>query len=125
MEWFAVGIARLLYRVRCSGEDHVPASGGAVIIANHLSYVDVVVLQLACPRPVRFVGFKGLREHRFFDWAFRVARAIPVDAQNPGAGLREAVHAAKAGVAAKAMQASGAKAAARTKREKMRFMTAG
>lgn len=93
----AVAIAVLLYRVRRGGGEHVPASGGAVIIANHLSYVDAVVLQLACPRPVRFVGYQGPREHRFFEWVFRMSGAIPVRAERPTAGLRAAVRAAKAG----------------------------
>ena len=63
--------ARLLYRVRSRGGEHIPASGGALLIANHLSYVDVIVLQLACPRPIRFVGFQGLRANAFFDLCLR------------------------------------------------------
>ena len=54
LEFVASVIARLLYRVRTSGLEHVPASGGLLLIANHISYVDVVVLQLVFPRPIRF-----------------------------------------------------------------------
>ena len=52
-----------LYRVRFSGRENVPATGGVLLIANHLSYADVAVLQLACPRPIRYVGYKGLNVH--------------------------------------------------------------
>ena len=56
LEYPGVLLARLLYRIKVLGVDKVPASGGGVLIANHLSYVDVVVLQLAFPRPVRFIA---------------------------------------------------------------------
>ena len=55
----AVFLARVLYRAKVLGVSHVPAAGGAVVIANHLSYVDAFVLQLVCPRPLRFVAYKG------------------------------------------------------------------
>ncbi|WP_255558869.1 AMP-binding protein [Horticoccus luteus] len=97
LEWIACGLARLLYRVRTRGGEHIPVTGGAVLIANHLSYVDVVVLQLACPRPVRFVGFQGLGEHAFFAWVFRMSGTIPLQVENPAAGIRAAVQAARAG----------------------------
>ena len=61
LELFAHLVARLLYRVRPSGLEDFPTRGGVLLIANHLSYVDVVVLQLACPRPIRFVAHHWLR----------------------------------------------------------------
>lgn len=97
VEVFAIFVARLLYRVRTSGTAHVPAKGGAILIANHLSYVDVVVLQLACPRPLRFIGYKGLGRHWFFDWVFRMSGVIPITSKNSTEGVRLAVRALKAG----------------------------
>jgi len=63
-------IARLLYKVRTSGSENIPAQGGVLLIANHLSYADVVVLQLGCPRPIYFVGYDGLKHNAFFEWVF-------------------------------------------------------
>jgi len=90
-------VARGLYRVRTLGAGHIPASGGAVLIANHLSYVDVVVLQLACPRPLRFMAYQGPGTHGFLAWVFRRAGVIPVAARHPRQGLRRAIGAAAAG----------------------------
>ena len=45
VEWVARGMACVLYRVRSSGAAEVPPKGGALLIANHLSYVDPIVLQ--------------------------------------------------------------------------------
>jgi acyl-[acyl-carrier-protein]-phospholipid O-acyltransferase/long-chain-fatty-acid--[acyl-carrier-protein] ligase len=69
-------VARILYRVRTRGLEHLPKTGGVLLISNHITYVDVVVLQLVCPRPIRFVGHKGLRRNRFFNWCFEVCGCI-------------------------------------------------
>ena len=79
----AVFIARVLYRAKVLGLGHVPAAGGAVVIANHLSYVDAFVLQLACPRPLRFVAYKAPDIPKLLSWISRVAGAIEV---YPGGG---------------------------------------
>jgi acyl-[acyl-carrier-protein]-phospholipid O-acyltransferase / long-chain-fatty-acid--[acyl-carrier-protein] ligase len=97
LEVVASVIARILYRVRTSGIEHLPATGGVLLIANHITYVDVVVLQQACPRPIRFIGHKGLRRNRFFDWCFDVGRCIDLVAEEPGEGVREAVRALQRG----------------------------
>ena len=49
-------VARRLFRLHVEGTEHVPAAGAAIIAANHLSFFDSVVLSLAVPRPITFVG---------------------------------------------------------------------
>jgi acyl-[acyl-carrier-protein]-phospholipid O-acyltransferase/long-chain-fatty-acid--[acyl-carrier-protein] ligase len=81
-------IARLLYRVRVLHAERLP-EGGALLLANHLSYVDVVVLQLACPRPIRFVGHEGLvKASWFFRYVFRLTGTIPVSPENALSTMR-------------------------------------
>src|SRR5690606_9653957 len=81
LSWLLV---RLLYRLRIEGiEEHVPDEGPALVVCNHVSYMDALILAASIPRPVRFVMY-----HRIFDipvlrWIFRTARAIPI------AGARE------------------------------------
>lgn len=90
-------IARFLYRVRHSGAMNMPKEGGVLLIANHLSYVDPILLQLACPRRIRFMGYQGLREHWFFDWAFRCSGSIPISNESPAEGMKLALKALAAG----------------------------
>jgi acyl-[acyl-carrier-protein]-phospholipid O-acyltransferase/long-chain-fatty-acid--[acyl-carrier-protein] ligase len=97
LELLARAIAPVLYRVRTSGLENLPREGGVLLIANHISYVDVVVLQLACPRPIRFVGHKGLRRNRFFNWCFEVSGSISLAEDNPAEGARTAVEALRRG----------------------------
>jgi acyl-[acyl-carrier-protein]-phospholipid O-acyltransferase/long-chain-fatty-acid--[acyl-carrier-protein] ligase len=99
LDWPARLLAPLLYRVRTRGLENIPAQGGVLIIANHISYVDPLVLQLAVQRPIRFLAFKGLRRHRFFAWCFDHSGAIDVSSGTPIDAVRSAVAALKRGEA--------------------------
>jgi acyl-[acyl-carrier-protein]-phospholipid O-acyltransferase/long-chain-fatty-acid--[acyl-carrier-protein] ligase len=74
LEWVVRLILAPLYRVKAIGTAHVPGRGGVLLIANHLSYVDIIALQIACPRPIRFIGYKGLRRSAFSTGVLRSAR---------------------------------------------------
>ncbi|MEX2044487.1 MAG: AMP-binding protein [Opitutus sp.] len=97
IELLASLAAHILYRVRLRGAEHFPKEGGVLLISNHISYVDVVVLQLACPRPIRFVGYKGLRRNAFFNWCFEISGCIGVSEELPVEGMRAAMRALKRG----------------------------
>jgi len=90
-------VARILYRVRSSGAGQIPATGGVLLIMNHISYVDVVAMQLACPRPIRFVGHRGLQRHWFFNWCFELSGCIALSPDRPLDGIRAAVRALQRG----------------------------
>ena len=73
--------SRLVYRYRVTGDEHIPADGPAVLVANHVSFVDAVLLMAASPRPIRFI-----MDHRIFKvpvlgWIFRLAKCIPIAPQ--------------------------------------------
>jgi acyl-[acyl-carrier-protein]-phospholipid O-acyltransferase/long-chain-fatty-acid--[acyl-carrier-protein] ligase len=93
----ATFVARLLYRVRVIGASHVPVDGGAVLISNHLSYVDVIVLQLACPRPLRFMAYRGPGTHAVLRWVFDRAGVIEIAPGLPLVALRSAARALERG----------------------------
>jgi acyl-[acyl-carrier-protein]-phospholipid O-acyltransferase/long-chain-fatty-acid--[acyl-carrier-protein] ligase len=96
-ERLTILLAWLMYRVRSRGAEHIPKSGGVLLIANHISYVDVVTIQLACPRPIRFIGYRGLSEHAFFNFVFRHCGVIPISSASPTEGMRAAIKALQAG----------------------------
>jgi 1-acyl-sn-glycerol-3-phosphate acyltransferase len=67
-----------VYRLRVEALEQVPEEGPAVIICNHVSFVDPLVIMAACPRPIRFV-----MDHHIFRWpvmnfVFRSSKAIPI-----------------------------------------------
>jgi 1-acyl-sn-glycerol-3-phosphate acyltransferase len=70
--------SHLVYRLQVRGDENIPIQGAAVLVCNHVSVVDAVLLMAASPRPIYFV-----MDHRIFKvpvlgWLFRLARAIPV-----------------------------------------------
>jgi acyl-[acyl-carrier-protein]-phospholipid O-acyltransferase/long-chain-fatty-acid--[acyl-carrier-protein] ligase len=89
-------IGRIFYKVRVIGRENVP-EGGALVLCNHLSYVDAVVLQIASPRPMRFVAFAGFAKSPFMRFIFRASGVIPVNPDKPLKGIRLAWDSLQAG----------------------------
>jgi len=89
-------IGPIFYRVRSTGWEKIPP-GGALVICNHLSYVDAIVLQIATPRPMRFVAFAGFVKNPVMRFLFRASGVIPVTANKPTKGVRLAVEAIQKG----------------------------
>lgn len=85
-------LVRMLYRLRCRGRHHIPATGPALVVCNHVSFMDALVLGGACPRPLRFLMDRPIYEAPWLNWFFRIAGAIPVDSdrRDPG-GVRRAL----------------------------------
>jgi 1-acyl-sn-glycerol-3-phosphate acyltransferase len=78
LRFVAFVVSRVLYRFRVRGDEHLPVQGPAIVVANHVSFVDAILLMAASPRPIRFV-----MDHRIFavpvlGWLFRLAKAIPI-----------------------------------------------
>ena len=71
-------VTRLFYPLRVRGLENVPRNGGALIISNHVSYVDWVLLTAAADRPVRFLISTEFYEPPWFKPFVRVARVIPI-----------------------------------------------
>lgn len=76
----------------------LPATGPAIVVANHLSGLDPILLFAATRRPLRFLIAREEYERFGFQWIFRTGGCIPVDrATKPEAALRVALRALQAG----------------------------
>ena len=81
LSWLLV---RALYRTRLHGiEANVPDEGAALLVCNHVSYMDALVLGGCIPRPARFVMYYKIFNIPVLSWIFRTAKTIPI------AGARE------------------------------------
>jgi 1-acyl-sn-glycerol-3-phosphate acyltransferase len=74
---------RILVRLDVQNADSLPSNGPVIIVANHLSFIDSVLLMFALPRPVAFLGKAEYTEHRFTKWLFCGAGMIPIRRENP------------------------------------------
>ena len=71
-------LVKVLYRARLRGEQHIPTSGAAVVVANHVTFVDWMFLAAACPRPARFVMYHAYFKMPVIGRLFRDAKVIPI-----------------------------------------------
>ncbi|MDB5816776.1 MAG: putative transrane protein, partial [Rhizobacter sp.] len=71
-------LTRVVYRFRVIGGERIPEDGAALLVANHVSFVDPVLLMAASPRPIVFIMDHRIFETPVIGWVFRLAGAIPV-----------------------------------------------
>lgn len=84
---------RLVHRLHISGSDLIPASGPAILCANHSSYFDSMLVALCTPRPVRFLITERFYRHPVLGLVIQRCGAIPVTAEG------DARHALRRGLA--------------------------
>ncbi|MFV5215207.1 MFS transporter [Azonexus caeni] len=82
-------LVKAVYRLRREGVEHIPLDGPALLVANHVSFADAVILMGASPRPIRFV-----MDHRIFrtpllGFVFRHCGAIPIASAKEDPALME------------------------------------
>jgi 1-acyl-sn-glycerol-3-phosphate acyltransferase len=100
--WVASPLLRLLFRVRISGLEHVPARGPTLLAFNHVSALDGPALAIAYAartrRPVRFLVAAEFFSRWFHGWVLRTFEQIPIRrGQGDGAALDAALDALRAG----------------------------
>ncbi len=66
------------YRMRRRNLDAVPRRGGVLLVCNHISFVDPLIIAAAFDRPVRFVMDHRIYKVRVINWIFRIAGVIPI-----------------------------------------------
>jgi acyl-[acyl-carrier-protein]-phospholipid O-acyltransferase / long-chain-fatty-acid--[acyl-carrier-protein] ligase len=82
-------ITRCHYRMRVFNAARFPKTGGVLVVSNHVSYVDWMLLWMACPRRVRFIAAASHSNNPFLKFCLRVGNTIPVDGRSgPKAMIR-------------------------------------
>jgi hypothetical protein len=89
MRFLAWLLIHTMYRVRENGLEHIPEDGACIVVCNHVSYVDAVVIAACVRRPIRFV-----MDHRIFrvpvlSFVFRAMRTIPIASAKEDPALKD------------------------------------
>lgn len=71
-------LSHTLYRVRHIDLHHIPEKGAAVIVCNHVSYMDALIMGGAIQRPIRFVMNHKIYHTPALNWLFKIVNAIPI-----------------------------------------------
>ena len=89
LRFVAFVLTRTIYRFKVRGDEHIPTTGAAILVCNHVSFIDAVLLMAASPRPIRFI-----MDHRIFATPllgalFKLGKAIPIAPQREDAAAYE------------------------------------
>ncbi|XHR29918.1 MAG: AMP-binding protein [Chthoniobacteraceae bacterium] len=82
-------LVRTVYRLHISGLETLP-TGGFLLVPNHVTWVDAVVLQASTPRPIRFLVYEPYYRHPLLHPLFKLLRAIPISSRKAKDALRQA-----------------------------------
>jgi 1-acyl-sn-glycerol-3-phosphate acyltransferase len=89
LRFVAFLLTRCIYRFKVRGDDNIPTQGAAILVCNHVSFVDAVLLMAASPRPIRFIMDHQIFKIPVLGWFFKLAKAIPIAPQRVDAAAYE------------------------------------
>src|SRR5262245_5167692 len=75
-------LTHTIYRIQILGEQNIPQRGPALLICNHVSFVDALLIGASMPRFVHFMLHRDYYDMKSLNWFFRLMRSIPVSATN-------------------------------------------
>ena len=87
-----LGLVRMVYHVRPIHPERVPAGGGVLMLSNHVSYMDALILAAACPRPLRFVMWDALYHVWWMNGFLRYVGTVPISATRAKDAVRTVVN---------------------------------
>jgi acyl-[acyl-carrier-protein]-phospholipid O-acyltransferase/long-chain-fatty-acid--[acyl-carrier-protein] ligase len=97
-EWFGrlilFFVTHTIYRVKVVGRDNFPDKTGALLVCNHMSFVDVALLIASTDRPIRFLMYKGIYEHKIIKPFAKMMKAIPISSEQRPRDMIRSLHTA-------------------------------
>ena len=93
--WF---LAHTIYRIKLVDKNRMPAQGGVLLVSNHISFIDAVLIVVCIQRPVRFLMSREVFRIWWLNALCRLAKAIPIDRHDNPKKIIRALHAAKQAV---------------------------
>jgi acyl-[acyl-carrier-protein]-phospholipid O-acyltransferase/long-chain-fatty-acid--[acyl-carrier-protein] ligase len=96
LHFFARALVHCFYRVTAFGREHLP-KGGFLLLPNHITWVDAIVLQSACPRPIRYIVDEEFYRKRVLHPFLRAVRCIPINVRYSHSAIRVAAEQIAAG----------------------------
>jgi acyl-[acyl-carrier-protein]-phospholipid O-acyltransferase/long-chain-fatty-acid--[acyl-carrier-protein] ligase len=96
--FYGIGLAfaRLIYRVTVTGHEQLP-KGGFLLLPNHITWVDAILLQLSTPRQIRFLIDENYYRNRVLNPFLKLTGCIPITPRRAKDGIRAAAERVRAG----------------------------
>ena len=96
LHFFGRPLVKIFYRVHALGLEDLP-EGGFLLLPNHITWVDALVLQLACPRPIRYIIDQEFYHKPMLRPFLRTVGCIPIDIRHSRSAIRAATEKLAAG----------------------------
>ncbi|MBV9611588.1 MAG: 1-acyl-sn-glycerol-3-phosphate acyltransferase, partial [Acidobacteriaceae bacterium] len=81
-------LVRIFFRIRVVGTEHIPEEGGGIVVSNHVSYADAILIGCSTHRFVRFLMWKQYFSLKFAKPIFQALQAIPINPGSPKETIR-------------------------------------
>lgn len=85
-------LAHLIYRFKVKNDTFIPTEGACILASNHVSFIDVLLLMAASPRPIYFVMDNHLYNKPMLSWLFKAGKAIPIAPAHEDPAMLEAAY---------------------------------
>ena len=97
VRFLMLAAVRFTYKVKSVHMERIPATGGVLLLPNHVSYVDALIVGSASRRPVRFVMWDALYHLWWLKWLMRLVGTVPISATRAKDAIRAVAAALKEG----------------------------
>ena len=97
VRFLMLAAVRFTYKVKPVHMERIPATGGVLLLPNHVSYVDALIVGAASRRPVRFVMWDALYNLWWLKWLMRLIGTVPISATRAKDAIRAVAAALKEG----------------------------
>jgi acyl-[acyl-carrier-protein]-phospholipid O-acyltransferase/long-chain-fatty-acid--[acyl-carrier-protein] ligase len=77
------------YRIEVMGFNHIPEHGAVLMLGNHISWIDWAIVQIACPRPIRFVMQREIYERWYLKWFLNFFGVVPITSGRNKSALQQ------------------------------------
>lgn len=88
-------LTHTIYKIRVIDKNNVPPQGAALLVSNHVTFIDAVLIVVTIPRPIRFMISREIYQSSMFRPLFRLARAIPISRKDSPKELIRSLQAAR------------------------------
>lgn len=78
IRYIVLGTLAKFYHVKTLGMENIPSTGPAVLLGNHISYIDWAFIQITCPRSIHFVMERVIYNKWYLKWFFKLFHVIPI-----------------------------------------------
>ena len=99
IRFVVVIVARCLYRIRAGGLEHIPLTGPALLVSNHVTWVDSLLIGATQQRRIRFIMDRQIYDALWIKPLFSLMGVIPISAKDPPRKVVESLREARAALA--------------------------